>query len=1377
MKKALGFLLSMVLCTGLMTANVSAESYTQDRLDVVMQTDKDVYSSTDSIKVTLSVTNSNDYPVSNVNLENIIPDGYTSSSEYSLEKTIPVLSPDETADLTAVYIPQALPANDDWPNEGIRPAGTILPVVSANDGEDLGVGSGIYEEVDEDSGLSDGILLIVVAAVVTGTIVFVVNADKKKKKSMMSLLLCVGFTGSMIASIATISAEAAGYETRTINAGCNVSVNGSIITLKSNVSYSFLVNSESDNITIDMTGTLQDETTLTYYLFDKKDVLNGTVSKTTGLSEISYLITDCNNNVLMNGTLLPSAKWMINNLTLIVGENTITVTAKYEDGTSEVSTIIVNNLCEENMDGLDVDQGDNDNDGVLNFIEVMYHTDPDKADTDGDGLSDYDEMAILNTNPLLADTDGNGVSDKDEDHDNDGLANYDEIYVYKTSPISIDSDGDGLSDYDEIHTYRTDPTNADTDGDSAQDGWEVTNGFDPLTRTTDFKGLDPTGSNKVITSDGSEVTPVFDDAYLDSSLPGYMGVEPYDVSVGSSGSTQITVSFDPSGLTAEDQPTLYYFDENTQKFEPVETTVTAGGTATATVTKSGKYVLLNRRYVNEVWKNDLTLGYSGNGTIDIAFVIDRSASMNANDPQGIRKRVVKEFIDRLRDNDRAAIIQYTSIAETIMHMTTNKEELKTAVDEIQNSDGGGCAGSDTTAGTNGAAGIRNALDEFASSTATYKYIIFLTDGSDTTTSYSYDDLIAEALSNEIIIHTVGLVGSGEVDIELLQRIADGTKGNYYLATIGEEAENIPDNALLIEDVYDDIGDLTFDKLKGYDSNHDGISDYLTKLMCDGKILTTKGTLLFGGYSYEEVQDIEYDFDGDGLLNGEEIEIVDNDDGIYAIVHSYPYDEDSDNDGLNDYQETKEIGTSPLKPNSYLDAYSIEFMTDNRHFLSNEYFELYNNSSLERGAVWVGNAFFGSTFDQTSIYQACIIKMFEAIGETQEETLAKKYNKEFAENLTKEILNQYENAIERAETEDKLLESTKSLSEIINTMLTILNPPGELDKTGIEISNWVTKLSTLSDRALVTEHLQSLNYYAYELQTFKEADYWTEEMTSYYIKTLSNQYMTECGKIDGLNWDISVKTSAIDKFFKGAKIFNFLLEEANTIGDTVTEYNRMAANLDTMKNNIELLNAIYNDSDSNFYLKNAAGNVKYYLNNMYNGDLNIWGQFAAVSDYIKPVGETALSTIMHELVGEVVIGGVPVGAIIELVRVFYGNNVLHIDDLSETAAQTVAYTSMASSLSQYYINQIGYKTGTGTLVAANNAKLHNGNIVAYADFSEKLPFYMIDIAVARRLGEDMATGMYKNYESIKPMYETSLSNCKTAIEAAAKSLERYYGACA
>lgn len=66
------------------------------------------------------------------------------------------------------------------------------------------------------------------------------------------------------------------------------------------------------------------------------------------------------------------------------------------------------------------------------------------ADSDQDGIYDFAESRY-GTNPIDNDTDKDGISDGAE------------VFVYLSNPNSIDSDGDGISDQVEISVRQTDP--------------------------------------------------------------------------------------------------------------------------------------------------------------------------------------------------------------------------------------------------------------------------------------------------------------------------------------------------------------------------------------------------------------------------------------------------------------------------------------------------------------------------------------------------------------------------------------------------------------------------------------------------------------------------------------------------------------------------------------------------------------------------------------------------------------------------------------------------------------------------------------------------------------------------------------------------------
>lgn len=1113
----------------------------------------------------------------------------------------------------------------------------------------------------------------------------------------------------------------------------------------------------SVDIVVDFTQFAYDEGSDVYYALDTIASLGGTFRAADMIKKASYTVSDVNGKVLVSREIDPKENWNLDNIAFIVGENYINITIEYTNGDVSEKNFVVNNVCEENMESLNVDKNDDDNDGVLNFTEELYGTNKTKADTDGDGISDYFEMAVLGLNPLVVDTDENGVDDGDEDADNDGITNIEEIVDYDTDSICVDTDGDSLSDFDEIKIHLTDPKLIDTDGDEKNDYWELQNGYNPSSADEAFATFDeadvPDGIT-VVTDGYISITEYEDDTILNDNTPGYIGNAPVYVEMENGTSADVTFDYDTSQLEEGEIPGLYYYDEEAQSYEKVESVVNESGQVTGTITKPGVYILLNHRLVEEVWDNDILKPSDviDDGSMDIVFVIDRSASMDSNDPNAIRKDVTKEFINKLRDGvDKAAVVQFTAVAETIMPLTHDKDALLNAVDGIENSDGGGCAGSDQNAGTNGSAGIRNAITELENSTADHKYIIFLTDGDDTAVSEDYGDetgtfgLTGEAKGKDIVIHTVGLVGSGTVDTDLLKRVAEGTGGNYYLATVGDPEVNEE-----LVRIYDEIEGVTIDRY--LDSNNDGISDYYTKMLCDNRLGSGTGLKnIFGVASYDEVQKSD-DLDGDGLKNGEEIEIVENGMGVYAKVHSYPYIKDTDFDGnatiLDDlFEHTYSL--SSFKANGYVDVLDINWLTDSENFQSDRYLDLYEDSILERGSVCIGNAFFGTTLDQSILYRQALVDYFNSIDEEiLSDNMIKNY-KDLAQGLLNSSFEDItENLIKAGESGDSetfkdRVEALKDLADAISDTEGVISDSSDL--AGLE--DPILKLITLGDRwnledckyqmDVIRKHMSSIPSRVTDATRegwINRLNEWSEELYTYGTKS------------DILSEKIEIKTAKYSKFTKGFEILDcvtFIADIGMTMWDSYVDYCDTIASLETVENNAYILDCIIASSD-NTYLSSAARDLRFYINDALSKE---WRELSVQIDINEGMLTSAALETLHFVIGNT--PSVPT-IIIELVRTI-GNLVFDLDKLSEYASKTVALAKSA------------------VLLAANlDAKLNSGYAVfadlywvGYADYSNEMYISLLNLAELRKCSE-IQMKEFQGNEDFNVLCDSNINECDRII---------------
>ena len=483
------------------------------------------------------------------------------------------------------------------------------------------------------------------------------------------------------------------------------------------------------------------------------------------------------------------------------------------------------------------------------------------------------------------------------DEDGDGITNGDETSLFKTSFVVADTDRDGLTDYEEVFTYGTDPLIEDTDGDGATDLAEVTYGTDPLVASTDFD-VEKTFDTNDMVSPGIQVSgltaeqlnslEITSNDYFEEETLGYMG-QAYDYNMDNAENVNAVVTFDMSSqltpapaisllsvrttATSDPLPTIYRYEADSNSITPIPTTV-ENNIAFANVTQFGTYILLDRRLYEEElkWVETGSIGYDKQYTaLELVLVIDDSGSMTSNDSSNKRLTVAQDLIDKLPENSKVAVVQFTSTTTPLLSLTDNRELAKSYLTTSYFKSSGN---------TYMYNAINSSFSMFSNSEQTMKLMVVLSDGATSDTS-SHSSTVSTAVSQNVSICTVGLGSSTTYFDNYLKPLASGTKAEYRPAS----------NASELAGIYDNIGtwiDMTVD------TDGDLLPDYYEENMVS-----------FDGYTGIVTDKNVKDTDGDRLYDGEEIEVlyIYNEDKtkitFFGKIYSDPTKKDTDGDGVDD----------------------------------------------------------------------------------------------------------------------------------------------------------------------------------------------------------------------------------------------------------------------------------------------------------------------------------------------------------------------------------------------------------------------------------------------------------------------------------------------
>ncbi len=819
MKKLAGMFSAVLLFCCISGTPCYAAETAQDGIRAVLTTDKAEYEQSEEIRVSLSVTNTNDSPVQDVVMETSVPDGLEAVGNSS--KSIESVKSGETVSLEVVLRASGADA-DSQSNAGSGavtgdPAALIFPVALA--------------------GIS--ILLIVILLI-----------RKKNRKQILSLLLCGAVLGSTAGGTPVIT-RAAEPQSRTFDLSTSVNISDKETDITAAVKYS------AESVTDDAPGVG------TYSVRFESN--GGTAVETQSVEAGKTAVRPA--EPVKDGYVFGA--WCTDR----------ECTEFFDFENTEISRDMT--LYALWMDFSD--KTDTDQDGIADWLEKIFKTDPASEDTDKDGLTDETEIMYTDTDPLNPDTDGDGIQDGDEDFDQDGLSNREEE-ERGTSPASEDTDRDGLTDYEEVSIYGTDPLQSDTDGDGVSDQKEIEIHYDPLKADERFKltytaDADDTVDVSVnIELDGSQAETLSveqntNETLFPETIPGYIGGA-YDFHVdGTFDHAVIHFAFD-SSLFSDDtfDPVIYYYNEEAQELEPLETVI-SGNVASASVEHFSTYILLNRKVYEEafawmdVWDAN---NYTG---VEVILVIDDSGSMSSNDRSNLRLAVAADLIDRLPQNSKVGVVRFQSGTDILTpQLTSEPEEAKKYLTSGYFHSSGG---------TNMYTAINNSFSLFETTDSTVlKMMVVLSDGN-TSDTRSHSSVVSAANDQSVKIYTVGLGSSTSYFNTYLNPLANNTGGKFYLASNAEELENI----------YSDISQKIDIET---DSDSDGIPDYYEDNM-----------VVFNGVTLA-LDKNNPDTDGDGLLDGEEIVELKyeyNEDRTQVIVtgklKSNPTSTDSDGDGLYD----------------------------------------------------------------------------------------------------------------------------------------------------------------------------------------------------------------------------------------------------------------------------------------------------------------------------------------------------------------------------------------------------------------------------------------------------------------------------------------------
>lgn len=169
--------------------------------------------------------------------------------------------------------------------------------------------------------------------------------------------------------------------------------------------------------------------------------------------------------------------------------------------------------------------------------------------------------------------------------------------------------------------------------------------------------------------------------------------------------------------------------------------------------------------------------YDSEHGMAIVLCLDNSLTM-AGKPLEDAKKAVKDYIDKLRVQDRLAIMTFSDNVETVTDFSMNRPYLKQKVDGIK-------ATGKTTELFYAVFKAVDYLDASPNLPERHSLLV-LSDGKDEGKAYKLDDCVSRANKSHVPIYTVGFTKVDESYLKNMEAMSDRTGGLYHRARTSED---------------------------------------------------------------------------------------------------------------------------------------------------------------------------------------------------------------------------------------------------------------------------------------------------------------------------------------------------------------------------------------------------------------------------------------------------------------------------------------------------------------------------------------------------------------------------------------------------------------